>query len=263
VILPMLIMPYPAGCYGVPSPPPHPLADAVMLSCELAEASSPGEGQDEGASGASPVLPQDLYLDLMDSRSPEFDSFDAHSVASILAISFGEAAAEGRSLSCATGLPDEQLNDLVAQVFPNAALWHFVAGGADVEREADEVCLVDLLTSCTSSRTVFEVRLAAMIARRAQRPNHLWQDLGLNSRRDLSELMTRHFRPLAMRNKQDMKWKKFFYRVICADAAYSLCTAPSCGECDDFDQCFGEETGESLLARSRRGHEAGQNKPQI
>jgi error-prone DNA polymerase len=37
-----------ARCNGVPSPPPHPLADAVMLSCELAEASSPGEGQSEG-----------------------------------------------------------------------------------------------------------------------------------------------------------------------------------------------------------------------
>ena len=66
-----------------------------------------------------------------------------------------------------------------------------------------------------------------------------------------------------MRNKQDMKWKKFFYRVICAEAAYALCTAPSCGECDDFDHCFGEETGESLLARSRRGHEAGQDKSQL
>ena len=202
---------------------------------------------------------EELYAVLMDSRSPEFDSFDAHIVASILAISFGEAAAEGRSHSSAIGLPDEQLNDLVAQVFPNAAPWRFLARGADVERGADEACLLDLLTSCATSRTVFEARLAAMIARRAQRPNHLWQDLGLRNRRDLSELMTRHFRPLAMRNKQDMKWKKFFYRTICADAAYTLCTAPSCGECDDFDHCFGEETGESLLARARRGHETGQN----
>ena len=30
-------------CNGVPSPPPHPLADAVMLSCGVAKASSPGE----------------------------------------------------------------------------------------------------------------------------------------------------------------------------------------------------------------------------
>ncbi len=196
--------------------------------------------------------PEDLYLLLMEARSPEFDPFDAHVVASILAISFGEALAEEQPLTSATGLPCEHLNDLVAQVFPNAAPWRFLAPVGAVERSADEACLLDLLTSCATSRTVFETRLAAMIARRAQRPNHLWQDLGLNSRRDLSELMTRHFKPLAMRNKQDMKWKKFFYRMICADAAYSLCTAPSCGECDDFDHCFGEETGKSLLARSRR-----------
>ncbi len=188
----------------------------------------------------------------MEARSPEFDEFDAHVVASILAISFGEAAGEGRPLTSAIGLPSEQLNELIARVFPSAAPWRFLAPAGEVERKADEVCLVDLLTSSATSRTVFETRLAAMMARRAQRPNHLWQDLGLRNRRDLSELMTRHFRPLAMRNKQDMKWKKFFYRMICADAAYSLCTAPSCGECDDFDHCFGEETGESLLARNRR-----------
>jgi nitrogen fixation protein NifQ len=149
---------------------------------------------------------------------------------------------------------------LIAHIFPNAAPWSIPAPAGEVERSADEACLLDLLTSCTTSRTVFEVRLAAMISRRAQRPNHLWQDLGLHNRRDLSELMTRHFKPLAMRNTKDMKWKKFFYRMICAEAAYSLCTAPSCGECDDFDHCFGEETGESLLARSRRGHEAGESK---
>ncbi len=101
------------------------------------------------------------------------------------------------------------------------------------------------------------MQLAAMMARRAQRPNHLWQDLGLRSRGDLSELMNRHFRPLARRNTQDMKWKKFLYRVICADASYTLCTAPSCSECNDFDHCFGEEAGDSLLARNRRRAEAG------
>ncbi len=199
----------------------------------------------------------------MDARSPELDEFDAHVAASILAISFCEGVAEGRPLTSATGLPGEHLGDLLSQVFPNAAPWRFIAPAGEVARSADEACLLDLLTSCTTSRTVFEARLAAMIARRAQRPNHLWQDLGLNSRRDLSELMTRHFKPLAIRNTQDMKWKKFFYRMICADAAYSLCTAPSCGECDDFDHCFGEETGESLLARFRRGHEAGQKKSQL
>ena len=48
-----------AGCAGhssVPSPQPHPRADSVMLSCELAEASSPGERQDEGEGGAAFTL---------------------------------------------------------------------------------------------------------------------------------------------------------------------------------------------------------------
>jgi nitrogen fixation protein NifQ len=49
-----------------------------------------------------------------------------------------------------------------------------------------------------------------------------------------------------------MKWKKFLYRMICRDEGFRLCSAPSCSECDDFAVCFGEESGESLLARTRR-----------
>jgi nitrogen fixation protein NifQ len=63
--------------------------------------------------------------------------------------------------------------------------------------------------------------------------------------------MIRHFSTLARRNDQDMKWKKFFYRMICRDEGFSLCVAPSCSECSDFNHCFGEESGESLLARRR------------
>jgi nitrogen fixation protein NifQ len=80
----------------------------------------------------------------------------------------------------------------------------------------------------------------------------LWQDLGLRDRGELSQLMKRHFRLLAARNSGDMKWKKFLYRMICRDAGYSLCTAPSCAECTDFENCFGDESGESRLARTRR-----------
>ena len=197
---------------------------------------------------------EDLYAFLMGAHADGIDAFDAHVAASILAISFGEAAAEGRSLTGTTGLSRDELTGLVAEFFPKAASWRFLAG-AETEPGADERCLADLLANCAASRTKFEARLAVMIARRAQRPNHLWQDLGLASRRDLSELMARHFKVLARRNSQDMKWKKFFYRAICAEAAYSLCTAPSCAECGDFDQCFGEETGEALLARARRAYE--------
>jgi nitrogen fixation protein NifQ len=77
------------------------------------------------------------------------------------------------------------------------------------------------------------------------------QDLGLTNRGELSRLMQRHFALLARRNTQDMKWKKFFFRMICRDEGYRLCAAPCCSECSDFNACFGDESGESLLARVR------------
>ena len=116
----------------------------------------------------------------------------------------------------------------------------------------DESCLRELLLRYTTVGTTLEERLAAIIARRALRPNHLWQDLGLRHRRELSWLMSRHFEGLAAKNSQDMKWKKFLYRTICRDEGFVLCTAPSCGECSDFDRCFGDEGGDSLLATLRR-----------
>ncbi len=214
-----------------------------------------GERQSEGV--LHPLSPDDVYRNLMEARVPGTDEFDAHAVASILAISSDEAGAFAQPQTATAGLSAAQFGALVAEFFPKATAWRLFALDAAVERSADEACLLDLLERCTTSRTAFEALLAAMIARRSQQPNHLWQDLGLNSRGELSELMTRHFKPLAARNTGDMKWKKFFYRLICANASYALCTAPSCSECDDFEQCFGEETGEALLARARRAAEAG------
>ncbi len=132
---------------------------------------------------------EELYAALMEARSPASDEFDAHVAASILTISFAEAAAEGRSLTSATGLPCERLASLIQDVFPAAASLRLVSPGAGVERGADESCLLDLLERGATSGSEFEAFLAAMIARRAQRPNHLWQDLGLRNRRELSELM--------------------------------------------------------------------------
>jgi nitrogen fixation protein NifQ len=46
-----------------------------------------------------------------------------------------------------------------------------------------------------------------------------------------------------------MKWKKFFYRSLCELEGFVLCASPSCRECSDFHDCFGDESGESALAR--------------
>jgi nitrogen fixation protein NifQ len=173
--------------------------------------------------------------------------FADHVLAAILAVSVADAEAGGISLAAAAGI--DTTDALVAR-FPQAAA--VLASGAAPVRGGDEACLMDLLCRGATTGSPFEMLLAGMVARRAQAPHHLWQDLGLANRGELSRLMREWFAPLARRNTQDMKWKKFFSRMICRDAAYALCTAPSCGECDDFDSCFGEEDGESLLAQLRR-----------
>ncbi len=178
-------------------------------------------------------------------------SFEAHVFASILALSLSEALAERRLVREAAGY-EGWPPDLTA-LFPHAA--DLLAEGERITRSDDEACLLDLLTRGSSSGAPLELLLAGMIARRAQRPNHLWQDLGLRNRGELSLLMATWFAPLARRNTADMKWKKFFFRQICRDASYTLCTAPSCGECCDYDTCFNEESGESLLAHLRRNAE--------
>jgi nitrogen fixation protein NifQ len=183
--------------------------------------------------------------------------FEAHVLASVLAMAAIEAKGDGHGLVRGTGLEPRALLALVRARFPHAAplFERAVPPDAPLELEPDELCLRDLLVRSTSEGSPFEQALACLVARRCQRPNHLWQDLGLRNRRELSWLMERHFPILAQRNVRDMKWKKFLYRVICRDEGYSICTAPTCSECSDFDNCYGEEDGESLLARNRWAEE--------
>ncbi|KQB15457.1 nitrogen fixation protein NifQ [Rhodobacter capsulatus] len=80
--------------------------------------------------------------------------------------------------------------------------------------------------------------LAAILARRAMETRHLWEDLGLPSRPALSAMIAQFLPGLAAANSRNMRWKKFFYRQICSDAAFSLCLSPSCDDCDERAACF-------------------------
>lgn len=206
----------------------------------------------------------DVYNWLMQKDgSASCSSFETHVLASVLAVVAIEANGEGNGLVLGTGLEPKALLELVRNRFPHAAplFERAVPLDAPLELGADERCLRELLTRSSGEGTPLELVLAQLVARRCQRPNHLWQDLGLRNRRELSWLMERFFPALAQRNKQDMKWKKFLYRVICRDEGFTICTSPTCSECSDFDNCFGEEDGESLLARNRRAAELAPTQP--
>jgi nitrogen fixation protein NifQ len=177
------------------------------------------------------------------------DDFDRHVLASILAA----AAMDGGPLAERAGIAEQDLNELLACYFPQAKVravaWiHGAASDGD-----DETIMVrDLLLALRSTEGEVGRWLASMVARRAMEPNHLWEDLGLRARPELSRLLTRHFAPLAARNTGNMRWKRFFYRMLCEDDGFVMCTTPVCTQCSDFDLCFGEETGESRMAERRR-----------
>jgi nitrogen fixation protein NifQ len=177
--------------------------------------------------------------------------FDAHVVASILSLAQVEAARDGGEVGDLCGLSAGDLDEVSRQVFGGMALYGL--GGRRGAPGPQERDLGDILAMNAGKASRFELLLARMVARRALCPNHLWQDLGLRQRGELTELMRCHFPRLAQRNAQDMKWKKFFYRMMCSAEGFSLCAAPVCTECDDFDDCFGAEEGDALLARMANG----------
>ena len=177
------------------------------------------------------------------------DDFDSHVLASILAV----AAMDGGVLSEQAGLAGHELSALLARHFPLTPINFSTGFSQSCVVEDDEVAMVrDLLLAQRSTEANVGRWLAAMIARRSVEPNHLWEDLGLRERSELSRLLARHFTPLAARNTKNMRWKRFFYRMLCEGDGFVMCTTPVCTQCTDFNLCYGEESGESRMAERRR-----------
>ena len=141
------------------------------------------------------------------------------------------------------GLDRAALEALSARLFPGlsaSVVW--ADGPAPPAGSLDEFDdLLALLLAHRSHRDELSHWLAHALATAAMAEHHLWQDLGLPSRRELSLLMQTYFSSLAQRNAGDMKWKKFLYRQLCEREGLTLCRSPSCGVCSDYPQCFGPE----------------------
>lgn len=101
--------------------------------------------------------------------------------------------------------------------------------------------LLQLLLDHRAGERPSESWLAAIVATACVGREHLWRDLGLASRDELSRLMRLDFPALAAANDRDMKWKKFLYRQFCAAEGIYVCPAPSCAECADYSRCFAPE----------------------
>ncbi|WP_296516952.1 nitrogen fixation protein NifQ [Rhodopseudomonas sp.] len=186
-----------------------------------------------------------------DSAEAQIDSdraFDRHVLASILAV----AATEPGSIVDRCGLGANDFATLMTGFFPHISVLFSVLATGEPAEDDEVTMLRDLLLAHRSTHGEVSRWLAALVARRAMEPNHLWEDLGLRDRSELTRLLMRHFAPLAQDNTRNMRWKRFFYRKLCEDDGMVMCSTPVCSHCNDFNECFGDESGESRMADRRR-----------
>jgi nitrogen fixation protein NifQ len=149
----------------------------------------------------------------------------------------GRSLGEG-VLPYALGLGEERFIDFWQRYFPGPQLILLEGNHEDIPELDDiEHLLLDYRAGLRDS----ELWLARIVACGCAGRDHLWQDLGLANRKELSLLMKTGFPTLAALNVGDMKWKKFLYRQYCARDGIYVCPAPSCGVCIDYAKCFAPE----------------------
>jgi nitrogen fixation protein NifQ len=141
------------------------------------------------------------------------------------------------------GLDPAAFHCLVAHHFPGIHLGErpYVGRPVDATRNDERDELVRLLLMDKAGESPSEVWMAHVVAAGCMASDHLWHDLGLWERAELSALMRRNFPALAARNVKDMKWKRFLYKQLCEAEGIYTCRAPSCEVCADYHACFGPE----------------------
>ena len=141
-------------------------------------------------------------------------------------------------LTATLALPAAAWQDLWRDYFPGPVP-DLQDGPGETIVELDDI--FQMLVQYRAGRQPSEGWLAHIVAYSCCGGRHLWQDLGLAGRWELSTLMALAFPELAALNAQDMKWKKFLYRHYCSREGIYVCPAPSCGECADHARCFAPE----------------------
>jgi nitrogen fixation protein NifQ len=141
------------------------------------------------------------------------------------------------------GLEPDQFNELKIHFFSGCSIPEQAPSKSrlDFSRMLEKEDLVNLLKQYSRRNTLEMDSMIAIIVAGCLGSDHLWQDLGLWSRSQLSAMLHYNFPELAAKNDQDMKWKKFLYKQLCEAEGLYLCRAPSCNVCIDYPKCYGSE----------------------
>jgi nitrogen fixation protein NifQ len=96
-----------------------------------------------------------------------------------------------------------------------------------------------LLTHASAAVDTNDVRcLASIIAHACLRPDHLWRDLGLAGREEVTWMLTRYFPTLVVLNVDNLRWKKFLAQQRALSLGLQPGPAPGCPGCEDYGHCF-------------------------
>jgi nitrogen fixation protein NifQ len=155
----------------------------------------------------------------------------------LASLAVGRSLGEG-ALPHALGLGEERFLDFWKRYFPGPPLLLLEGQHEDIP-ELDDI--EHLLIDYRAGQRDSELWLARIVACGCAGRAHLWHDLGLANRKELSALMATAFPQFAALNVGDMKWKKFIYRQYCQRDGIYVCPAPSCGVCADYAKCFAPE----------------------
>lgn len=141
------------------------------------------------------------------------------------------------------GLECHDFAELTTRYFADCSLPEHAPSGKqlDFSRMLERQDLINLLRHYANPDVLDSEWIIGLLVAACLGDDHLWQDLGLWSRAQLTELLNYNFPELAARNTQDMKWKKFLYKQLCEAEGLYLCRAPSCGVCVDYSKCYGSE----------------------
>lgn len=80
--------------------------------------------------------------------------------------------------------------------------------------------------------------LASIVAHACLRPDHLWRDLGLAGREEVTWMLTRYFPKLVALNVDNLRWKKFLAQQRALSLGLEPGPAPGCPGCEDYGHCF-------------------------
>ncbi|MFL9946701.1 nitrogen fixation protein NifQ [Paraburkholderia agricolaris] len=141
------------------------------------------------------------------------------------------------------GLPQPAWRALVARHFAHAPALVPLSALPPVDT-GEHAAFVDtlralLLTYASATVDADDAHcLASIIAHACLRPDHLWRDLGLAGREEVTWMLTRYFPKLVALNVDNLRWKKFLAQQRALSLGLEPGPAPGCPGCEDYGHCF-------------------------